>query len=131
MKSLLRKKLHKKGGETITEVLVALLITSFAALILAGAVGTAQRVNQKNAATLKKYYENSNNLAARTVPETGEDEDGETPAGVTGDEGVVKIYYGEDYISLNSKWDADGADVEFYICESGNTPVIAYETDED
>ena len=62
MKAKIVKRLSGKAGESIAETLIALLISSLALLMLAGAVTTAQRLINQSRGFMEKYYEASNSL---------------------------------------------------------------------
>ena len=61
------KKLKSNSGESIAETLVAVLISAFALLMLAGTVNTASNLITKSQASLEAYYENTNTLADHTA----------------------------------------------------------------
>jgi len=49
--------LHDQLGESIGETLIALLISSLALLMLAGAISTAGRIITRNKNSMNSYYE--------------------------------------------------------------------------
>ena len=55
MKGVLRK-LYSRAGESIGETLIALLISSLALLMLAGAVSSASRIVTRNKTAMEDYY---------------------------------------------------------------------------
>ena len=59
MKKMLRK-LKSKAGETIGETLVALLIASFALLMLAGAISTSTGIITRSSDKIDNYFEKAN-----------------------------------------------------------------------
>ena len=59
------KKLRSRAGETLTETLVALLISSLALLMLAGAVTAATRVITRSKDKMAEYYAADAALAER------------------------------------------------------------------
>ena len=61
------KKLRSRVGETLTETLVALLISSLALLMLAGAVTSATRVVTRSKDKMNEYYAADAGLANRTA----------------------------------------------------------------
>lgn len=63
LKSTVGKKLKSNSGESIAETLVAVLISAFALLMLAGTVNTASNLITKGQDNLGKYYAANNNLA--------------------------------------------------------------------
>lgn len=56
-------KLKSTSGESIAETLVAVLISAFALLMLAGTVNTASNLITNSQASLKSYYKDYNDLA--------------------------------------------------------------------
>ena len=61
------KKLRSRAGETLTETLVALLISALALLMLAGAVTSATRVITRSKDKMTQYYAADADLANRTA----------------------------------------------------------------
>ena len=61
--NIMLKKLESTSGESIAETLVAVLISAFALLMLAGTVNTASNLITKSQASLEEYYANTNELA--------------------------------------------------------------------
>jgi len=59
------KKLKSRAGETLTETLVALLISSLALLMLAGAISSATRVITLSKDRMTKYYAADATMAER------------------------------------------------------------------
>lgn len=57
------KKMRGKVGESIGETLVALLISSLALLMLAGAISASTRVITASKAAMQAYYEENNKIA--------------------------------------------------------------------
>ena len=55
MRKAAAKKLRSRAGETIGETLVALLISSLALLMLAGAVSAASRAVQQSKTKIEEY----------------------------------------------------------------------------
>lgn len=66
MKKLARK-LKSRTGETITEVLVALLISTFALLMLAMMIRSAQNSVTVSRKAIEKYYSDPGTEAAMTI----------------------------------------------------------------
>ena len=60
------KKLRSRAGESLTETLVALLISALALLMLAGAVTSATRVITRSKDKMTEYYAADAALANRT-----------------------------------------------------------------
>ena len=67
MKAQRLKKLLSCDGESIGETLVALLISSLALLMLAGAITAATRVVTQSNTKMSDYYEADNALAQHTT----------------------------------------------------------------
>ena len=63
VKEPMLRKLKSNSGESIAETLVAVLISAFALLMLAGTVNTASNLITKSQAALQTYYSNTNDLA--------------------------------------------------------------------
>ena len=62
-KEKLKKKAYSKEGETIGEVLVALLISALALLMLAGAITSSSRIITTSKNTMNTYYSNAETVA--------------------------------------------------------------------
>lgn len=56
------EKLKNHSGESIAETLVAMLISTLALLVLAGAITTATNLISKSSTSLDEYYSANNNL---------------------------------------------------------------------
>ena len=67
----LRKKLKSNRGESIAEVLIALAVTSLAAMVFAGAISASSRIIQQSKAAAATYIAEENELAvpAEKTPE--------------------------------------------------------------
>ena len=63
MKKRICKRLRSRAGETIAEVLIALLISSLALVILAQMISASTNMILSSEKTMKKYYEQNNVLA--------------------------------------------------------------------
>lgn len=68
LKNAAGKKLKSNSGESLAETLVAVLISAFALLMLAGTVNTASNLITKGQDNLSKYYAANNNLAEHSTP---------------------------------------------------------------
>ena len=64
MGNKVRNKLRSTSGESIAETLVAVLISAFALLMLAGTVNSASNLITKSQDSLKTYYKDYNDLAS-------------------------------------------------------------------
>ena len=60
------KKLKSKTGETIAEVLIALLISSLALVMLAGMISATQSTIAKSKNKLEEYYQKNEELETYT-----------------------------------------------------------------
>ena len=69
MMKRIAQKLRSRAGESIGETLIALLISSLALLMLAGAISTTTRIVTHSNETMDAYYAADRGLAAR---DTGE-----------------------------------------------------------
>ena len=56
------ERLTSESGETLTETLVSILITSLALLLLATAIGTAVRIVTRSKSRMSEYYLHESNL---------------------------------------------------------------------
>ena len=68
MMEKISRKLRGKTGESIGETLIALLISSLALMMLAGAVSSAGTIVQKSKAAFNDYYTKNNAVADQTAP---------------------------------------------------------------
>ena len=59
-------KLSSRSGETITETLVALLISALARVMLAGVIASSSRIVTSSRAKIKEYYNACNTMAEMT-----------------------------------------------------------------
>lgn len=66
MRKAAAKKLRSRAGETIGETLVALLISSLALLMLAGAVSAASRAVQQSKTKIEEYYSADKKMAEQS-----------------------------------------------------------------
>ncbi len=69
------RKLKSSCGESIAETLVAVLISAFALMMLAGTINTATRMITNSQDKLGKYYRSNNLLAEETENEEIENEE--------------------------------------------------------
>lgn len=85
----LRKKLKSNRGESIAEVLIALTVTSLAAMVFAGAISASSRIIQQSKAAAATYIAEENELAA--PPQETPSENG----GLSCEEGSVTLNFGD------------------------------------
>ena len=113
MKKQFMTKLRSLKGESISEVLVALLISSLALVMLAAMIATSSRLILNSKEKLNKYYAQNDALSVQAAPEQGQ----------TGAVGKVTLQSGANTITLT-----DG-ETQVYLYsngESGSVPVISY-----
>ena len=107
LKGCLLKKLKNSNGESISETLVALLISSLALVMLAGAMTAALRVVTTGREKIDAYYESSESIVNTT----------------SGYDGSVTLKDKSGVILDQT------LDVTYQINdEFGSTPVISYES---
>lgn len=71
-KSKIVEKLRKRGGETIAETLIALLIAALALTMLAGAISVSSSIVTKSRNTLRTYYETNERTVVGMKSATGQ-----------------------------------------------------------
>ena len=111
MKYHIKNRILSLAGESIAETLIALLVSSFALVMLAGAISSGSATVQKGKDTLKHYYENIEYI----VNNNGIHDD--------------NVGNGTDKITITDK--SDESEVSFNISyyydkTFGKTPVIKY-----
>jgi len=62
MKTKIVNKLGSRSGESISETLVALLISALALVMLAGVIASSARIVTKSRDSMKTYYNNCNQM---------------------------------------------------------------------
>lgn len=67
MRSRLFRKVYSHAGESIGETLVALLISAFALMMLAGAVSSGMRIVTNSKEKMDAYYQVNNAMVARAT----------------------------------------------------------------
>lgn len=84
----LRARLRSNRGETLTEVLIALLVSSLALVMLALMVQSTNAIVQRSKDVMKKYMKANNVVVekADSLPGGGSDDDSDDPESETGDE---------------------------------------------
>lgn len=103
-----RAKLRSQSGETIAETLIALLISAFALVMLAGSIGTAARIITQSEDKMQEYYQEYNKLASPTS------------AGA-----FISFKIDEKTVRLADETESIG--VQYYITPAfASTPVVAY-----
>jgi len=65
MAKKLRARLRSRAGESISEVLIALLISSLGLVLLAGMISASVRMLQRNEENMTSYITGGNTLAAQ------------------------------------------------------------------
>ena len=114
MAEIIKSKLNSKSGESITEGLVALLISSLGLLLLAGMITSTNRIVSRSKEATRNYIEQNNALVEQgTSLETGT---------------VSFSGGGSEKLTNNS---GDTISVTYYTNEqTGSTPVTAYKKTE-
>lgn len=109
------KRLKSKSGETIGEVLVALLISSLALLMLAGAITSSTNLVEKSRKNQEKYYAANDYLNgdSDSTPEEG------------------TIVQGSGTVTIGNDINQESVSVNLYVNTAfGRTPVAIYEKSE-
>ena len=108
MKKAFKKKLRSKAGESITETLVALLISALALVMLAGAISSASGMITKSRTKLDRYYSANESMAYH--------------------DDAVKVTEGDPALYIGDAEPLKQIDnVDFYKnAEFSKTPVVAY-----
>ena len=101
----LAEKLKSGAGESISEVLVSLLISALSLMILAGMIGASTRIVRRSRSALDTYYSQTNALAARSGNAVGNG-----TVTFTDDTGRTLHLAGEDSISVTYYAASAGAD---------------------
>ena len=113
-----RKKLGGRGGETLAETLVALLISALAIVMLAGMItSSADMIHVSNRA-FDEYYAANNGLTMHAA---------DTEGRVEAANGAATLASGSTVIRL--KPDSDSAPIKLYVNKKApdGTPVVSYE----
>ena len=114
MRKLLKEKLNSRKGESIGEVLVALLISALALVMLASMITASTRMIQSSRDKLNEYYLANNTLTDR--PETGSGS------------GTVTIKEGGAVVKLDVGSTDGTISVKYYKNDKApaNTQVVSY-----
>lgn len=105
----IKKKLKSKSGESITEVLVALLVSSLGLMILAGMISSSFRLISGSRNAVERYVDAQNELVER--------DDG-------GAEGTLRVS-SDDFNRLTDDDETD-INVYYYKNDVAGRPVISY-----
>ncbi len=108
-REMLKKKLRSRAGESLSETLVALLISAVALVMLACAITTANGVIAESQKKLDKYYSAAENVVNRTTGVSGT-----SPAS-----GKIEITYGEKKKEVGITYYSNS--------EFTKTPVVGYQ----
>lgn len=103
-------KLRSRAGESISETLVALLISALALVMLAGAIGASSRIVTRSRTQLKKYY-NGNEVLVTTPTQ------GEIDAEYRNKSDEIAVLLGSTYIDIKVKGDTGSIDrrqIDYY-----------------
>ena len=114
MAEKIKSKLNSKSGESITEVLVALLISSLGLLLLAGMISSTNRIVSRSKEATRNYVEQINTLVEQ---------------GTSSETGTVSFSDGVSTKLTNISGKTIG--VTYYTNkQTGSTPVTAYKKSE-
>ena len=69
--SIIRAKIRSRRGESITEVLVAIVVSGLAILMLATVIATAVNVNRASQQSMNEYYAANNSVVSGGVTASG------------------------------------------------------------
>ena len=113
MHEKLKRKLRSRAGESIAEVLIALLIAALAMATLAGMIGATYSMVEKSKSTMKSYVDANNQLVLQSSG---------------GENGKATMAIGDAPLKLNDADANESVDVVYYSNSqiSGKT-VISYE----
>ncbi len=115
LKARLLSKLKSTAGESIAEVLIALLIAALALTMLASVISTSAKIITNSKTAMNAYYEKRNALDAGTASTS------EIKLQITKESSGVKLTVGQttaDYLPVNASKISDTF--------AANTPVVAY-----
>ena len=108
LKSIISAKLRGNRGESITEVLVAIVVSGLAILMLATVIAAAMNVNKTSQRAMNDYYEANNSVVSGGVATTG----------------TVSLTAGGSPVSLGND---SGIEVSCHVGEQADgTPVVSY-----
>lgn len=125
MKKLINKairKLKQRSGESLTEVLVALLIGTLALAMLASMIGSTTRLIRQSQETMEAYYARTAELATKT----GSSTEGYATVSVGGSTWHLEVDHG------GASADSGRISISYFINTNAGsgTPVISYEKKE-
>lgn len=115
MKDRIVKTICSQAGESIAETLIALLVSSLALVMLAGAISAGASVVEKGRDTLKHYYDNTEYI----MNHAGEHDEDKTGNGT--DEIVIK-----DTNDTGTVSDISTSILYYYNKTFGKNPVVIY-----
>ncbi len=120
------KTLKSQGGETISEVLIALLVSALALTMLASMITSSSRMVTGSMRAMTAYIAEENNI----VDYSGTYETGEVTLKMKGLDGEEKAWILSNYSAGGGSPDSSpspAVSVRFYTCRViGNTAVISY-----
>lgn len=109
------KRLRSERGESLTEVLAAIVVGALAILLLVGAVNAAANINRNSRAAMDTYYQANNELVARAGSDVQ-----------TGHGNVVEIV--EDSSHSHVAWSSGDLEASYAIAtETSDVPIVSYE----
>lgn len=103
--SRIRLALRNTHGETITEVLVAMVIVGLALLMLAVVIASSSSIVKKDREYMEDYYETGNMLASYSDSDSAQ-------------QGILTVKY------------ASGGDVELSPGDNGSISIVVYANDD-
>lgn len=115
----IRGKLSGSAGETLVETLVALLLSSIALVMLAGAVNSSARIVKRSRAALMRYYDR--NESAHGVIKTVHGCGTEVPGGITLEDAEDASYGGLEPHSFDAEYFVNDV-----LGDTDDKKVIAY-----
>ena len=122
------QKLKSRSGETISELLIALLISSLALTMLAGMITAASRIVRNSMKSMENYVEHENLIVSRpdvVPPEIITKVEGTLTVSIPKDDGTESVR------KLTDEDPNNYINVTFYKTVAfGKVPVITYERSE-
>lgn len=87
----IHRKLRERSGETLVEVLIALLIIALSSFLLAVMVSTAGNIDMTTRNRDREFYEELTHADTRTVEEGGAPKDGNVVIAVDGEADPIEV----------------------------------------
>ena len=122
----LRRLMTCKRGETLTEVLAAIVVSGLAILLLAMAISSAASTNMKTRDAFDSYYAGNNAIAAFEGAQ-GADGASQLKSGTVTLKTADSQAGSQTAIAIVDESDKDGIEVEYVQqTQGGNVVVVAY-----